>query len=443
MSFISSSFIVKVVNFTAAVILSLPLFSQDTTIKFNVPYRFVVQGTRSGSITIPLPKNDTIRIHDTVYIYNCPPMVKDSLVWSKFNGTFQEFVDSAVKNNTVAYIDKDVTPIASVNVDGDLTLIGNADTVTNINKYLFILGTGKHTFINFNIIQTRPDGVAFFTRQVAGILWENTLKDVNIEGGGDGYLSARGGNDTSWARTTIENSIIKVKSVGITIFSQDGPYKNLHLKNVQIKTDTTHNIYVHPNVSLWYDSVASLGAGKLMQHQYSGTKIGYNTAKYSRFSRVYSNNESFEMTNPKEGFVEIDNCELAPYVTMGVPPARVWATNSKFYNAGSGILLAGTLFNCRGGAWPTAGDTLKLVGGVYDEVSMRSGGTLITDNATINYMSVADRGNEFEGFINNGIIKNLYDGRNGNGVLNLLNTPRPAPAYGQLYRPEIVNSLNR
>lgn len=270
------------------------------------------------------------------------------------------------------------------------------------------------------------------------------MKDVNIEGGGDGYLSARGGNDTSWATTTIENSIIKVKSIGISVFSQDGPYKNLHLKNVQIKTDTTHNIYVHPSVSLYYDSVASLGAGKLMQHQYSGSgNGGYGTAKYSRFVKVHTNGRAFEMTRVKDGFVEIDSSDIAPYVTGAVLAAKVWAANTRFYNAGNGILLSGTLFNCTGGAWSSGNDTLKLVGGKYNEVSMRYGGKIIADHTEIEYMSVADRGNDFGGIFTNSEIKSLQDGKNGNGVLNLFNTPRPAPYYGQPYRPEIVNSPNK
>jgi len=418
-----------------AVFAQIPVYQKDSLIKYTMP-------AQSFYVKVPIRY-----IHDTVYL-PCPetpkPIPKE-FRWSNFTGTFQQFIDSAIASKQTAYIDKDVTPLNTVSIDGDITLIGNGCTVTSINKTAFVLGAGKHTFKNFNIIQTKPDGIAFFTKQIAGILWTNYVQNVNIDGGGEGYSSSRGGNDTSWAGTTIENSIIKVRSGGIGVFSQDGPYKYLHLKNVQIQTDTTHNIYVHPNVSLYFDSVASLGVkmeGKLMMHQHSGGNPQfYNSAKYSVFKKVYCNGEMFEMTNPKSGYVQIDSSEIAPYVAWG-GVAKVWATNSRFYNAGNGIFLSGTLYNCSGGAWTLAGDTLRLVGGNYSEVSMRGGGMLITDNTKIQYMSVADRGNDFEGHINNSTMKFLYDEKKGNGILYLFNTPKPA-TYGYPYRPDIIQNIVR
>ena len=148
------------------------------------------------------------------------------------------------------------------------------------------------------------------------------------------------------------------------------------------------------------------------------------------------------MTTPASTPVYIDSSSIAPYVTMGVPPARVQATNSKFYNAGNGITLRGVLKNCTGGAWPNKGDTITVADCNLSEISMRGGGHIIATATVIDYMSVADRGNDFSGYFIKSVVKQLQDGRNGNGVLLLNNTPTPAPAYGQAYRPEIIKHEN-
>lgn len=436
---------------TAVLFLVLPIFifSQDTTIKVSVPYSFevkrTVSGTRTVTVTLPKPKPDTIRIHDTIFVNTCPPVPPDNimLIWSEQTGTFQQFIDSAIKNKQVAVIDKDVTPATPIEIDGDLEVKGQGVTITSINKNLFVLGHGKHVFRNFNVVQTRPDGIAFFTRQFANLIWDNQFYKINIDGGGDGYASSRGGTATEWASSYFQDCIIKVKSIGISVFSQDGPYKNLHLNRVQISTDTTHCIYVHPNVSLAFDSLFIIKAGKLAMHQYSGSGIGYGTARYSHFKKVYTNGYAFEMTTLADGYIDIDSSQIAPYVTMGIPAAKVWATNTKFYNAGNGILLRGTLFGCSGGTWSPPNDTLRLVNCRLVEISMRAGGVIIANGTVVDYMSVADRGNNFDGFFSDSEIKSLQDGRNGNGVLRLYNTNPPSAGWSQPYRPEIIQVLNR
>lgn len=428
---------------------SSAVIGQDTTIKVTVPYSFevtrTVSGTRTLKVTLPLPKKDTVYIHDTIFVNTCPPQ-DVPLSWKEYHGTFQSFIDSAVSSGREAIIDTSVTPMAPVQVTGSIVLRGGPGVViTNINRSLFVLHpSATQVFTDLRIVQTQATAIAFERVISTGTTFYDSLHNVEVLGGSDAYGSSRGGIEGKPAITAMRNCIFKVLSIGVSVFSQDGNNRELHLRNVQIKTDTTHNIYVHPSVSLWYDSVASLGAGKLMQHQYSGSgNGGYNTAKYSVFKRIYTNGKMFEMTSIKDGYVRIDSSVIAPYVTMGIPPAKVFATNSKFVNNGNGILLSGILDRCTGGAWPIMGDTLNLIGCDLEELSFRNGGTVIAKGSTIKYTMVADRGYNFNGIIVDSEIKSLQDGRNGNGVLNLINTPRPAPYFGQPYRPEIINELNK
>ena len=73
---------------------------------------------------------------------------------------------------------------------------------------------------------------------------------------------------------------------------------------------------------------------------------------------------------------------------------------------------------------------------------MRAGGVIIADNVTVEYMSVADRGNDFGATFRNSFIESLYDEKKGNGVINLINTPKPGIGWGNPYRPEIINVIN-
>jgi len=433
-----------------SLLLLLPFFaiSQDTTIKVTVPYSFKVErtvtGTRTLSVTLPNPKPDTIRIHDTIFVNTCPPQPSTGLKWSEWKGSFQSFIDSAIGGT--AYIDKDVTPAAPVQVRGSITVIGDTTKlITNIHKDLFILHpNAKQVFIDLRIHQPNTTGSAFNRVVSSGTTFYDSLHNVNITGGAYAYQSSRGGKSDSMAITAMRNCVFKIYVCGIGVFSQDGPFRALHLRNVQIKTDTTHNIYVHPATSLFYDSVASLGAGKLFQHQYSGSgNGGYNTGKYSIFNRVYSNGKMFEMTSLKEGPIIITNSNIAPYTTAGVAVPFVKAFNTTFLNNGNGIHLAGELYNCKGGAWSFGSDTLKLINSDFEEISMRSGGVIISENSTVKWMTVADRGNDFKAYFTNSVITNLGDGRNGNGIIYLKDTPTPAAAYGQPYRPEIIKQLER
>ncbi|MGL4184945.1 MAG: hypothetical protein ACRCR4_04105, partial [Thiotrichaceae bacterium] len=96
---------------------------------------------------------DTVVIRDTVFVATNPPQ---ELIWSKFKGTFQQFVDSAAKAGLVAYIDKSVTPSATVQIPSNITIESDTNAViTNTLPELFNLSKamGKQVFIGLRIRQ--------------------------------------------------------------------------------------------------------------------------------------------------------------------------------------------------------------------------------------------------------------------------------------------------
>ncbi|MGL4184197.1 MAG: hypothetical protein ACRCR4_00310, partial [Thiotrichaceae bacterium] len=359
---------------------------------------------------------DTVVIRDTVFVATNPPQ---ELIWSKFKGTFQQFVDSAAKAGLVAYIDKSVTPAATVQIPSNITIESDTNaTISNIHKTLFQLSkaTGRQIFKGLRIIQDSI-GTAF-SRITFSASFYDSLHNIQVQGGLGAYESSRGGTESQMAVTAMRNCEFDNSYINISVFSQDGPYRALHLYNVQLKAKTSHNIYVHPATSLWYDSVACISAGKLMQHQYSGSlNGGYKTGKYSVFNRVYSGKAPFEMTSlANESPVIITNSSLAPYVTANIPPALVHATNSHFFNAGNGIFLRGVLDSCTGGVWSAWGYELAVKNSNLKEFSFRGGGISAFDNTTISNVWGADRGNPFDMQFRNCTIGQIWDGGNGAGT---------------------------
>lgn len=360
---------------------------------------------------------DTVVIRDTVYVATNPPQ---ELIWSKFKGTFQQFVDSAARAGLVAYIDKSVTPAATVQIPSNVTIEADTNAViTNTLPELFNLSkaTGKQVFIGLRIRQQGSFRQAAFARITSGSGYYDSLYNVVVIGGSHAINSSRGGTATNPAYTTIVNSRFQNSYHNIAYFSQDGNNKYLHLRNVVLETDSSHNIYTHPSVSLHYDSVVSLRSGKLFQHQYSGTgNGGYNTAKYSVFNRV-DGKAAFEMTTlANESPVVITNSNIGPYVTGGIPPALVYATNSHFFNAGNGIFLRGVLDSCTGGVWSAWGYELQVKNSSLKEFSFRGGGISAFENTTISNVWGADRGNPFDIQFHNCTIGQIWDGGNGAGT---------------------------
>lgn len=377
---------------------------------------------------------DTVVIRDTIYITANPPQ---KLIWSRYNGSFQSFVDSAAKGGLVAYIDRNVTPAATVQIPSNITI--EADTnivVTNPHKILFQLSTatGTQIFKGLRIVQDSI-GTAFY-RVTPNVSFYDSLFDVQVRGGLNAYESSRGGTASKMAIAAMRNCKFDVGYIAVQVFSQDGPYKSLHLYNTELKTATSHNIYVHPATSLYYDSVACVGAGKLMQHQYSGSgNGGYNTGKYSVFNRVFSNGKAFEMTTlANESPVVITNSVLAPYVTGGIPPAIVHAKNSQFFNAGNGIFLQGVIDSCTGGVWSSGSFPLLIMNSNLKEFSFRGGGILTIANSTVAYMWGADRGQLFAIKLLNCKVGQIWDGKNGDGFIQFVNTPIP----NNNLRPDVI-----
>lgn len=379
------------------------------------------------------------------------PCTTDEIYLSNYENP-QAFVNATIKLQALGIIDKSVRLENAVSIEGDIhlkALDGVIITQPAAVKIGFVLGVGNHVADDFNVINEDEvsDNSSIFYTRVDAQIWNNTFNNLKTIGGALTYNSSRGGSAEHMNITTFNNSSLNNRWINVSVYSQDGPFKALHLENVELSTTISHNIYVHPSVSLNYKNVKSLnprGVGKLMMHQYSGSgNGGYGTAIYSMFENVDSGNTTFEMTSLKAGsIVQIKDSRIAPYVTMGVPPAEVYAVNTEFVNNGNGILIAGTLENCTGGVWSTKDYVTKIINSNFVECSMRGGGTILSENSQVEWMSVADRGEDFSATFTDSIITNLGDGKTGNGVINLINTPVPAPAWGRPYRPEIINIIS-
>jgi hypothetical protein len=250
------------------------------------------------------------------------------------------------------------------------------------------------------------------------------LRNVAVNGGRYAYQASRGVG----VKSIIENCRFFVTWLAVQVYSQDGNANELVIKNTTLKTDSSHHIYIHPNVSVDYSNVTTLGPG-LSQNQFSGGAIGYGQSKYARYFKVNSKQVS-SMWNitpiQNDGYTEMDSCDMAPYTVLGVKPVKVKARNCRFYNGGNGAMLRGALINCSGEIWsPGPGDTLLLKGGNYDFISMRQGGTLIMEGGSSKFISVADRGNDYEIILRNCKIDFIDDNKNGKGKITAENMELP------------------
>lgn len=362
------------------------------------------------TMQVPMPvRYIEVPKYETVYV--CPPTVAP-MYWSEYSGSFQAFVNDAALFGRVAYIDKDVQPFATIDVPSGLQL--KADTsvaIRNKVRVLFRLhaATGSQLFEGLRIVQ--DSGCTAFERITSGVAFYDSLHNVQVTGGEAAYSSSRGGTASKMAVTAMRNCRFDVRYIALSAFSQDGPWRALHLYNVQMKTSYSHNLYVHPSTSLCFDSVASMGAGKLMMHQFShngllklinkdykGDGVGdYYSARYSIFKRVYCNGEAFEMTpvdstlNNGYNRIWIEDSDIGPYVTGAAPVATVNAYRTSFFNAGNGILIAGILDSCRGGAWGVDGYRLSIRRSNMSEVVFRYGGQIFISNSRVENIWGADR----------------------------------------------------
>lgn len=378
------------------------------------------------------------------------------IFFSDYVGEFSDFVQKAISEKKIAVVDRDVVITKQVVIEGDLTIRALDNIKIEISSDVlngFLLKTGIHMIKNFKTTHLNAEGTHYTTDRTFNILWTNHFENVQMNGGKYGYDSSRGGTSEHMNITTMVNTLIDVSGICISVFSQDGPFKALHLYNATFKSVISHNIYVHPSVSLHYVGVKTLGAGKLMQHQYSGSgNGGYNTGLYSYFEKVdvtlpntgttYDRYAAFEMTTlANDNPIIIKDSKIGPYVTSGVKPAIVDAVNTQFVNAGNGIFLRGKITNCTGGVWSSNGNIIIVENSNLSEISYRGGGTLIANKCTISNIWGADRGNNFELTFNNCAIGTMYEGGLGFGIINLNNTTvgRYTPVN---FRTDLLNIIN-
>lgn len=363
--------------------------------------------------------------------------------------SFQVFIDSAILLGVKGIINRDVIIDESIVIEGDIILeLAEGYTITQSTNttYGFILGEGIHNFYYFRCNSLHLDdseSAMFFTKQDTNILWHNHFFDLYITGGAMGYSSSRGGSPDHMNLSNFTNCNLDNTWINISIYSQDGPFKALHLDNVILKTAKSHNIYVHPAVSLHYNNVKSLGAGKLMQHQYSGSgNGGYGTGIYTILNNIDSGDYMFELTSLANNEpIKISDSVISPYVTMGVPPAYVEATDVTFSNKGNGIYIQGRFENCSGGLWGTPGYPIDAFNCQFDEISFRIGGDFKFRQCEINGVWGADRDVNpiFNLNFDTCTIAQMAEGGYGTGKIILKNTPMPVLSPG--FRTELIEVI--
>lgn len=404
--------------FTPLLFLAGGSFSQDS-----------IWVTGSIPVKIPKPKPEIVVIHDTIVVYvhdtiNVCPQDNGRLKLSEWPGSFQSFIDSA----KVAVIDAPVGA-TGIHIRKSMRVVGTPQgAITNTGAELFIMYAGTKIEIDSLTITQGAAGTAFYRQIITGKTWTDSISNTNVNGGRYTYLSSRGGKRDSLAVTTFTNCILKNSTMNIQVYSQDGPFRALHLRNAQLSTDTTHNIYLHPSVAVNFDSVVSIKAGKLALHYYSGGVDSlYHTAAYFKLNRVSSlDRDMWEMVTPKGGIVEVHNSDLAPYTTSGVAFPNVYSTNTRWSNWGNGIDITGRIVNCSGEVW-SKGNKLIVDGGTFSNANLRNGGTMALTNVSITgQMYIAEYAGYFIINANNCTAPYINDLRNSEGNVYWSGTPVPA-----------------
>lgn len=357
------------------------------------------------SVRIPVRvKYDTIIKHDTVFteriVFICPPdstvvkpkPLKDSLKFTAFGGSFKDFVNQAIIQNKVAVLDSNINLTEPVGVRGDLTLVGyNKPTIISNQRWLWWLYHGKHEFFGIHTIMSAENGNHFYTDPTPGITWTNILTDVTMTGGEVGYLSSRGGNDSTKCITTLTDCDINTGKICISIFSQDGPHKALHLKNTRLRSGWSHNIYAHMNVALDFYETHHLGAGKLGLHHFSALGVP-GVAEYIRISKSFTYDDYSPYQFPPGQIAYIDSSDIPLYADGN---QTVYATNTNFKKVGgSGAWVVGNsiLDNCTG--YIMTGNAV-IINSQLEELRLRSTGIVDVVNSTIKHVGGGGLNNKF------------------------------------------------
>lgn len=323
---------------------------------------------------------------------------KKKLLLSVHSGSFQSFINACILSGDTGVIDKEANVIVTVQVNGSIALISPNKSVVTIQGTGFLLGTGNHYFEGFDIMQSQ-NATAFKTVIQKNILWKNTLSFINVTGGSYAYYSDRGGNENYTDTTIIENCTFNVSRNGVVVYSQDGAYKALHEKNVFISTDSSHNQYIHPNISIRFENVHSVKGGTTIQqgsnalapglalHHFSGGGVP-GKAKYVELTKCVTEAKGgmWQIEQPENRSVMMEDCDIAVY---SIPQPLTYARNCHFKSGGQGAFLKGTFINCSGEIWPVGGSVIE--GGNFENMTLNAG-KIEVNNCSVKYLSSKQNG---------------------------------------------------
>lgn len=417
-------------------LLSTILFAQEDTI-INVPVTIKIPFRIKKEII-----RDTIIIVDSVYVgCLCPPdstipTIPDTLKFSQFGGTFKEFIKFAGEQNKIAVLDSNISITEPIGVRGNSRLIGyNKPTIISNQRWVFWLYEGDHLFDNLNIIMTNPLGYAFYTDAKNNIIWNNVIKNTDVTGGESSYVSSLGGNDSTKCGTIIENCNFENSTINVRIFSQDGPYKYLHLCNTELKTTISHNLYLHPNVSYKACNTSHLGAGKLALHHFSRDGVP-GIAEYITVTGAKSFDNYSPFQFPPNQIARIDSSDIALYSDGN---QVVWATNTNFKQVGgAGAWVTGEsiIDNCTGYIL-TSGASISNSN--LKQLRLQSSGITEIVNSTVEYCGGGGLNNEFHLILDNTHILGMsLTNINPFSTILLLNGSTITPAYNWKIPPGLI-----
>jgi len=396
-------------------------------LKFDSTFKFVLPKPRPQIIVI----RDTVKVHDTTYVIKViykdtgsikyidtciddgPILPIDSakLAWSRFKTmgyTFKEYIHEVQKLGAIALIDVDVTPAETIFINGDIIVESLPGvTVTNyLAGPLWLLGNGLHIFRNMSYAQTDSlKGVVWRTALPATgqppYVFHDSIRNVSVEGGNNSYYSDRGGSKSQWSKVSISQAIFKNRHVNIMVFGQDvGNYKSLLLDSVELWSWTSHNGYVHTDISVQATFVRSMqiGPNAVAWHGYSsgggeGGKGTADSSEYQIFKFCYSAPAGGRWQIPQPYTIRLSPTDsiVRPVQMIGcnlplydIPIPKMEAVNCTFTYGP----FNGTCTNCSGVYRPQNNSTII---NSTAEMSVQEGGVITLVNSTATKMYDSDR----------------------------------------------------
>jgi len=350
----------------------------------------------TGTVNLKVTKGQKVVVQINGKKYDANPVEAPTVTRKLYLKDFSDYhhaINEAIVQNVALEGDtltlsNDCIPEQHVPIDGDLTIQGteakplvitcNFRDGIDQDAYGLYLGGGKKTFNNVVFVKggKNPFGSCIQTTQ-ADINYNITFNNCKWIGNWKYNLQSTMGHGT----VTFNGCSLFAIDNNIQYYSQIGS-KTLVMRNCDMQSITTHNVYSH----LWnnhdFYNVVSKGCGKgrnALNIYATKTDVPYFSTM-NRFVRcrnapgATAGGEHAPMwrIQANGGTIEMDSCDLPTFEWNGVFNIR----NTNITNEGNGTAIYGasTLTNCTGKV--TAISSLYLIGCNMTEVIVPKGSNL-------------------------------------------------------------------